>query len=57
MTLFEKHSFLIDNEIVTDSELALVVNICGYSDETMESILYARTGYHDFTECESELYD
>lgn len=38
---------LIDFQIATEDEIDLVSNINGYSLETMEDILYARTGLRD----------
>jgi len=57
MSIFEKQAFLIDYEIVTEKEFMLVTNICGYNDETLDAILYERTGYHDFSEYEKEMCD
>lgn len=47
--------FLLDVEIATEKELQLVTAINGYNVETLEAVLYARTGYRDFdqyAECE-----
>ena len=38
---------LIEAGVATEGELALVTNINGYSLETIEDVLYARTGYRD----------
>ena len=38
---------LIEAGVATEGELALVTNINGYSLETLEAVLYARTGYRD----------
>ena len=38
------YDFLVDNEIATEDEISLVTNICGYNEDTMERILYAKTG-------------
>lgn len=45
-------NFLIDNGIATESEISLVADINGYSEETMNDILYARTGYRDIEQVE-----
>lgn len=42
------HEYLINNNIATDEEINLVININGYSIETFESILYVREGYRAF---------
>ncbi len=47
--------YIVDNTIATDKELKLVTCINGYNEESLNSIIYARTGYHDMEqlqECE-----
>ena len=44
--------YLIESQIATESELALVSSINGYKLETMESVLYARSGYRSFDQLE-----
>ncbi len=39
--------FVVERDIATDEEIQLVVSINGYNEETLNNILYARTGYHD----------
>ena len=34
--------------IATEEELQLVTDINGYSRETLDDVLYVRTGYRDF---------
>lgn len=34
--------------VATDNEIDLVTDINGYNEETMEDILYVRTGYRTF---------
>ena len=41
-------SLLVDSGYVTKGELSLVFRISGRSEETVNSITYATTGYHDF---------
>ena len=41
---------LIEAGVATEDELALVTNINGYSLETLEAVLYARTGYRDLVD-------
>ena len=41
---------LIEAGVATVGELALVTNINGYSLETLEAVLYARTGYRDIVD-------
>ena len=38
--------------IATEEEIDLVTNINGYSEETLNDILYARTGYRDIAQFE-----
>lgn len=44
----EYYDFLIDEGIATDEELRLVTSINGYNIETLNDILYVRTGYRDY---------
>ena len=37
--------YIINNGIATQSELELVTDINGYSVDTLNDVLYARTGY------------
>jgi hypothetical protein len=39
--------WLLDMGIATEEELQLVTDINGYSIETLNDVLYARTGYRD----------
>lgn len=43
---------LVANEVATEDELELTTSIMGYSEETMEHVLYVRTGYRDFKQYE-----
>ena len=45
---------LIEDGIATEAELQLVVCLNGYSVETLNDILYARTGERSFDEEEEE---
>lgn len=38
---------LVMYDIATEEEILLVVDICGYSMETLLNILYARTGFRN----------
>tara|TARA_R100000654_G_scaffold68940_1_gene98226 strand:+ start:3200 stop:3379 length:180 start_codon:yes stop_codon:yes gene_type:complete len=44
----EYYDLLLEYEIATEQEINLVVNINGWSNDTLDSIVYARTGYRDF---------
>ena len=45
MELHEYWLFLVEAGIVTESELRLVTCILGYSFETLDKVLFVRTGY------------
>jgi len=53
-TVDQAYNILVDGGIATDNEIRLVTDINGYSVETMEDILYARTGYRDFDQFTGE---
>lgn len=47
--------YITENDIATEEELQLVTNINGYNAEALNSVIYARTGYHSvdqYEECE-----
>ncbi len=39
--------YLIESGIATQEELELVTNINGYTEETLNDVIYARTGYRN----------
>lgn len=39
--------YIIESGIATEEELKLVTCINGYNEEALNSVIYARTGYHD----------
>lgn len=46
---------IVSNYIATNEEVRLVTDIIGYSTETLNDVIYARTGYRDiFQYLESE---
>lgn len=47
-------SLLVDMEIATDEELQLVTAINGYNIDTLNDIIYVRTGYHDIEQLKIE---
>ncbi len=50
--------FLLDNFVATEEELQLVTSINGYSKETLNDILYVRTGYRSKEQyCDAEGID
>ncbi len=44
--------WLVDNYIATENELQLVTSINGYSTETLDDILFVRTGYRSIEQFE-----
>ena len=46
--------YLIDSGIATESELELVNDVAGYSEKTMEAVIYAKTGYNDLEQLMEE---
>jgi len=45
------YDFIIANNIAEEGELDLVTHVAGWSVETLESVIYARTGYRDVEQC------
>ena len=45
---------LIDMGIATENELQLVTSINGYNEETLNDIIYARTGYRSLEQLKNE---
>lgn len=43
--LIEMWDYMVESGIATEEELKLVTNINGMSNDTLEDVLYARTGY------------
>ena len=50
----ELYDYLIDYSIATEDEIRLVCQIKGDRLETLEEILYARTGYEDLEQLKEE---
>ncbi len=40
--------YLVETGLATEEELKLVTNICGYSVETLENVIYSRTALNSF---------
>lgn len=53
--------YILFYELATEDELKLITNINGYSEDTLNDVVYARAGYHtleDFIKSEySESYE
>ena len=55
MNTNEIYDYLIDYGIETEKEISLVCSINGTNEDSLNSILYSRTGYRDveqIKECE-----
>lgn len=48
----ELRDYIINNDIATESEVELVAQIDGWNIDTMNSILFARTGYSGIEQAE-----
>lgn len=48
MNIAELWDNIIEYDIATDSELSLITCINGYTEETLNDVIYARTGYRNF---------
>lgn len=46
--------YLVKNGIATENELQLITCINGYNLETLNDVIYARTGYHDLKQLINE---
>jgi len=46
--------YIVEMGIAEDKELKLVTCINGYTEDTLNSVIYARTGYHDMEQLEDE---
>lgn len=48
--------YIVENGIATEEEVELVIQINGFSEETLNDILFVRTGYRDLDQIEEEIY-
>lgn len=46
---------ILDLDIATEEELSLVTSINGYNEESLNEVIYARTGYHSIGQLMEEL--
>ena len=47
MTRLELWDAIIEHEIATEEELELVMGINGYNSDTLNDVIYVRTGYRN----------
>ena len=50
------YDFIIQNEIATEDEITLVTCIAGWNEDTMNDIIFHRTGNRSIEQCQSEGY-
>tara|TARA_R110000824_G_scaffold62668_3_gene165736 strand:- start:1271 stop:1453 length:183 start_codon:yes stop_codon:yes gene_type:complete len=50
----EIYDYLIDYGIATEDEISLVCSINGTNEDSLNSILYSRTGYRDIEQIKEE---
>lgn len=48
----ETYDKLIEYGIATEEELQLVTTVCGYREEILNDVIYARTGYRSIEQYE-----
>ena len=53
--LIDTWDYIVDNNIATDEELRLVTSINGMSIDTLNDVLYVRTGYRDIKQYKGDL--
>lgn len=56
MTLEKAWDLLVQSGTATEDELRLVTDINGYIIESLNDVLYARTGYRDLNDIERVIY-
>lgn len=52
MTKHEIWTLIVEYGIATEAEIDLVTDICGYNENTLNNIIYARTGYRNIKQYE-----
>jgi len=55
--MMRMYDYMVETEIATVDELNLAINLCGNTIETLNNVLYIRTGYRDleqYLDCEEE---
>ena len=46
--------YLVDSGIATEKELQLITNISGHNMESLNDVIYARTGYRNAEQLQEE---
>ena len=56
-TINEVWDLLIEYSVATQEELELVTCINGYNIDTLNDVIYARTGYQDIEQLQDEIME
>ena len=48
---------MVELGVATDEEIGLVVALCGRTEETLNQVLYIRTGYHTIEQLIEEEFE
>ena len=48
------YNYILDNYIATEAELSTITGINGYSIDTLNDVLYYKTGYRSMEQLEEE---
>ena len=51
-TVKQLWDYLTETGIATEKELSLITSINGYNEDSLESVLYCRTGYRSMEQLE-----
>lgn len=52
--MMELYDYMVECEIATISELNLAINLCGNTIQTLNQVLYIKTGYRDLQQLLNE---
>ena len=52
----ELYDLMIEYEIATEDELSLAAGLCGFSQDTMESVLFYKCGFRSIEQLKEELF-
>ena len=52
--MFELWDFMVDSEIATENEIGVACHFGGRSLDTLESLLFYKTGYHSLEQMSEE---
>lgn len=47
--------YLVNHSVATQDELELITSINGYSIDTLNDVIYARTGYRNLEQLQDEM--